>query len=355
MPGFRSGAQGPRAATIGDVARRAGVSVSSVSRYVHGEHVRTASAIESAISDLGFRPSHAAQALKLGRTMTIALVVPDVTNPFFAAVVRGAETVTAAEGYTVLLANTDESPAREHVVLDGLLGRVDGVLLAPASEDDANPKMLHRAGLPVVYIDRRTHTADGQPDVDTVLVDNRGGTRAAIEHLVAHGHRRIAIVSGPESSTPGRERLEAFRDVLAEHDLPLPPAYVQDGGFKEEGGRAAMTRLLELPERPTAVFVANNLMTLGALHAIAAANIQLPGGLSVIGFDDHSYAGLLAAPLTVVDRPMEEQGRVAMHLLLNRIAGRDLSEPKRIVLETRLVERASCAGPASDAGPRTAC
>lgn len=350
MAGPRNRVQGPRAATIGDVARRAGVSVSSVSRYLHGEHVRTAAAIREAVATLRFRPSHAAQTLKLGRTMTIALVVPDVTNPFFAAVVRGAETVTAREGYTVLLANTDESPDRERVVLDGLVGRVDGVLLAPASEDDENPLMLRRAGLPVVFIDRRTHTSDGQPDVDTVLVDNRGGTRAAVEHLLAHGHRRIAIVSGPVESTPGRERLEAFREALAERGMPVPDEYVQFGGFREQGGSAAMLRLLELPQRPTAVFVANNLMTLGALQALQSAAVLVPSELSIIGFDDHPYAGLLAAPLTVVDRPMEEQGRLAMRLLLNRITGRDDSAPQRIVLDARLVERASCAGPAGPAG-----
>ena len=327
----RKRVNGPRATTIGDVARRAGVSVSSVSRYVHGEHVRTAVAIEEAITALGFRPSHAAQSLKLGRTMTIALVVPDVTNPFFAAVVRGAETITAEEGYTVLLANTDESQDRERVVLDGLIGRVDGVLLAPASEDDENPLMLRRAGLPVVFIDRSTHTADGQPDVDTVLVDNRGGTRAAVQHLVTHGHRRIAIVSGPTGSTPGRERLDAFRAGLTEHGLPLPDEYVQFGGFREHGGREAMQRLLALPDRPTAVFVANNVMTIGALHALQAAGVRVPDEVSIIGFDDHPFAGLLAPPLTVVDRPMEEQGRVAMHLLLDRINGRVDSDPQRIV------------------------
>jgi LacI family transcriptional regulator len=208
--------------------------------------------------------------------------------------------------------------------------------------------MLLRAGVPVVFIDRRTHTADGQPDVDTVLVDNRGGTRAAVEHLVGHGHRRIAIVSGPAESTPGRERLEAFREALADDGIPVPDEYVQFGGFKEEGGFRAMQRLLDLPERPTAVFVANNLMTIGALQALLAAGATIPSMLSVIGFDDHPYAGLLAAPLTVVDRPMEEQGRVAMRLLLDRITGTDDSPPRRIVLETRLIERASCAAPPTD-------
>jgi LacI family transcriptional regulator len=343
MAGPRNRVNGPHAATIGDVAQRAGVSVSSVSRYVHGEHVRTAAAIEEAIATLGFRPSHAAQTLKLGRTMTIALVVPDVTNPFFAAVVRGAETVTSQEGYTILLANTDESPDRERVVLDGMIGRVDGILLAPASEDDENPLMLRRAGLPVVFIDRRTRTADGEPDVDTV--HNRGGTRAAIDHLVEHGHRRIAIVSGPAESTPGRERLEAFRETLAAHGISVPDDYVQFGGFREQGGREATERLLQLTDRPTAVFVANNVMTLGALQALLAAGVRVPEDLSIIGFDDHPFAGLLAAPLTVVDRPMEEQGRVAMHLLLNRITGQDESAPRRIVLDTVLVERRSCAGP----------
>ncbi|MES2210893.1 MAG: LacI family DNA-binding transcriptional regulator [Chloroflexota bacterium] len=333
-----------RTTTITDVADRAGVSASTVSRHLRGDTVRNAVTIDDAIQTLGFRPSRAAQALKSGRTGAIALVVPDITNPFFAAVVRGADSLSSAEGYTVFLSNTDESPEREADVLEDLLGRVDGIILGPASEDDQNPLVVHRAGVPLVFIDREIRGSG--VDFDTVLVDNQGGARQAVEHLVGLGHRRIAIVSGQLESTPGRERYEGFSAAIEAAGLDLPDAYVQFGAFREREAYQSMLRLLALPEPPTAVFVGNNLMTIGALHAVRDMAIRVPDDLSIVGFDDHAFADLLAPPLTVVARPMEEQGVLAMRLLLNRIDGRGDASPRRIVLDTTLTVRGSTSAPA---------
>ncbi|MBM4408769.1 MAG: LacI family transcriptional regulator [Chloroflexi bacterium] len=336
-----------RGSTISDVADRAGVSASTVSRHLHGDAVRQGEAIDSVIKILGFRPSRAAQSLRSGRTGSIALVVPDITNPFFAAVVRGAESASAAEGFTVFLSNTEESPEREAQVIDNVLGRVDGIILAPASEDDQNPATVHRAGVPLVFIDCET---TGSPvTFDTILVDNRRGAREAVEHLAALGHRDIAIVSGPLGSTPGRERYEGFMAAMDDAGLPVPDGYVAFGGFKERGGHQAMLRLLGQTRPPTAVFVGNNLMTIGALHAIHELAVPIPDALSVVGFDDHVFADLLHPGLTVVERPMEEQGVIAMRLLLNRIAGRVDAQPRRIVLDTTLRVRGSTAPPSPTA------
>jgi LacI family transcriptional regulator len=334
-----------RSATIIDVAEAAGVSAMTVSRFLRGDRVKAAERIEAAVERLAFRPSEAARSLRSGRTMAIALVVPDITNPYFAAVVRGVESVARDAGFTVVLANSDEDRARERVALDALLGRVDGVILAPVDEEDSNGDAVTAAGLGLVHLDR--HTLKGEA-LDSVLVDNANGAAAAVEHLVGLGHRRIATIAGPSASTPGRERLEGYLRALRDAGIEVPDAYVARSDFKEAGGRVAMGQLWGLSPRPTAVFIANNQMTLGALGWLREEGVAIPETLSVIGFDDHAFAELLDPPLTVVDRPMEEQGAEAMRLLLDQLDGGVLETPRRIVLPTNLVERSSCAPPSEE-------
>jgi LacI family transcriptional regulator len=334
-----------RSATIIDVAEAAGVSAMTVSRFLRGDRVKAAERIELAVERLAFRPSEAARALRSGRTMAVALVVPDITNPYFASVVRGVESVARGAGFTVVLANSDEDRERERQALDALLGRVDGVILAPVDEEDANGESVTAAGLALVHLDR--HTERGEA-LDSVLVDNASGATLAVDHLIGLGHRRIATIAGPSGSTPGRERLEGFERTMRAGGLEVPQGYVARGDFKETGGRSAMQSLWGLDPRPTAVFIANNQMTLGALGWLREAGVDVPARLSVIGFDDHAFAELLDPPLTVVDRPMEEQGAEAMRLLLDQLDGEALETPRRIVLPTRLVERSSCAPPSEE-------
>lgn len=324
--------------TISDVARRAGVSAATVSRYLKGEPVRAEERVRDAIAALDFRPSVVARSLKSGVTRTIGLVIPDVTNPFFAAVVKGVESVAREAGYTISLFNTDESIDRESELVEDLAERVDGLILAPVSERDPVPERARRRGVPIVFLDRDVPGSS----FDAVLIDNHAGGRQAAEHLLGLGHERVAIVSGPLESTPGRQRFEGFTEALRGAGLELSPDYAQIADFRRQGGYQATLRLLGLAAPPTAIFVANNLMTIGALHAVHEVGIKVPERLSIIGFDDLDLADLLAAPLTVVDRPMEEQGVLAIRLLLSRLDGTYTSEPRRIVLETSLVERGSC-------------
>ncbi|MEV4538962.1 LacI family DNA-binding transcriptional regulator [Asanoa sp. NPDC049518] len=322
-------------ATIGDVARRAGVSTTTVSRFLAGQPVRAEESIRAAVQDLAYRPSPVARSLRSGRTRSIAVVVPDVTNPFFAAVVKGAEAVARQDEYHLFLSNTDENVDREAAVLADLVGRVDGAILAPTVESDEAPLRAQQAGLPIVFLDREI---GGTDSFDTVLVDNAGGSRDAARHLLDLGHRRIAIVNGTMHSTPGRQRREAFIETLQQHGLD-PVEEV--GDFREQGGYQAVLRLLALEHPPTALFVTNNLMTVGALRALHDLGIRVPDQLSVIGFDDLDLAALLNPPLTVVDRPMEEQGALAMRLLLRRLRESGDVTARRIVLETNLLVRGS--------------
>lgn len=329
------------------MASRAGVSISTVSRHINGQRVGADGAIEKAIQDLSYRPSMLASSLRSGLSRTVGIVVPDVSNPYFAAVVKGAEDAAADAEYSLFLYNTDENAEREHLVL-GMLAqqRITGLLIAPATEQAERPSALHALGMPVVFIDRRLETGE----FDFVVVDNEGGAREAVEHLVSLGHSRIAVISGPLDTTPGRERDEGFRQTMLASGLEIQPDYTQIGDFKESSGYQAMMRFLALQPAPTAVFVANNQMTIGALRAIHDLGARVPEDLSIVGFDDLDLAELLDPPLTVVWRPTVDQGVLAMKLLRNRIEGTQGGPPRTIRLETHLLVRRSTAAPHGGTG-----
>lgn len=327
--------------TISDVARHAGVSTSSVSRHLKGLQVTGAERIATAVQELGFHPSSVARWLKSGKTFTLGLVVPDVTNPFFAGVVKGVESVAHTAGYTVLLCNTDESADREHSVVSTLMDRVDGLILAPARDDAETADSLAALGIPVVLIDR---TLRDPGPADVVLVDNAGGASAAAVHLLDLGHRRIGLISGPVETTPGAERHQGFLDVCGDPVTVL----IEMADFRESGGYQAAMRLFGRSDPPTAVFAANNMMTVGLLRALHDLGQRIPTDVSVVGFDDHPLGDLLDPPLTVVDRPTENQGAVAARMLLARLADANQRAGRVVRLETKLVIRSSTGTPAGD-------
>ncbi len=329
-------------ATIGDVARMAGVSTTTVSRHLAGQKIRQVAAVEATIATLDFRASAAARSLKSGVTRSIGLVVPDVSNPFFAAVAKGVESVSRQLDLNVFLSNTDESVDRERSVLRGLIGRVDGVILAAARESSDNTEALRRAGVPIVLLDRRLSGCD---DLDSVLVDSEGGATQAAEHLLSLGHRRIGLINGPLDTTPGRQRCEGFVAALSAAEVELDPALVQMGDFKDDSGYQATLRLLGLPVAVTAIFSANNLMSIGVLRALDHIGVRVPDELSFVGFDDLELAEMLSPPLSVISRPAVEQGVLAMRLLRNRIEGNGPPNAQHIVLGTTLTVRGSCGPP----------
>lgn len=329
--------------TITDVAERVGVSVATVSRFLSGFNVRQEEAIRSAIIELNYRPSAAARNLKSGRTGTLAVIVPDITNPFFASVVKGIEQA-AGDDHMVLLVNTNNIKAREEQVLGALFGRVDGVILVPVIEEDEGPSFFSKFGLPIVLVDRITH--DGE-SFDSVLADNAGGARMATEHLISHGHTNIAIISGPLSTTPGKLRHDGFIQTMKSAHLPVEKTFVIEADFSQEGGFNAMRQLLNGEERPTAVFSANNLMTIGALEAIRESGLRIPEDISIIGFDDFEMASLITPPLTVIARDAEAQGREAMEILISTISSKKQVSTQHRTIPVQLVERGSCATPRS--------
>jgi LacI family transcriptional regulator len=329
------------AATIVSVARGAGVSPATVSRFLRGNSVRNADTIRAAIETLGYRPTLAARSLRSGVHYAVAMIVPDIVNPYFASLAKGVESVFRGTQYRVFLCNTDEQSAIDDEVLDDVIHRVDGIILAPAVEQEDAPTQVRKQGLPIVLVDRELC----DKSFDSVLVDNSGGARSAARHLCELGHTQIAMISGPLSNTPGRVRHAGFMEELRRRGIALSESLVQFADFKEAGGQEAMRRLMQLPNPPTAVFCANNAMTIGALKTLTELRVAIGVDVSIIGFDDLDLGPLLHPPLTVIDRPSEEQGAAAARLLLKRLSGASNDQPEHIVLPTRLVVRASCSPP----------
>jgi LacI family transcriptional regulator len=329
-------------ATIGDVAREAGVSITTVSHTLNGTRFvaePTRLRVLAAVERLSYEVNSVAQSLKRNRSHAIGLVITDISNPFFTSLVRGIEDVANQAGYSVILCNTDEDPAKELTYLRMLSRkRVDGIVVAPTGTPSAFIDGLIESGFPLVCIDR---ASPGAP-CDIVLVDNVGGARSATEHLIGLGHRRIGIISGLAPVGTSSERLAGYRAALAGAGIAEQPALVRAGNSRMDGGYRRMLELLDLPARPSALFVTNNLMTLGALGALQARGVRVPEDVALIGFDDFEWAVVLRPRLTAVAQPTYEIGETAARMLLDRVEGDPPPEPRRVVLPTRLIVRESC-------------
>jgi LacI family transcriptional regulator len=327
--------------TARDVARRAGVSTSTVSHVLNGTRVVSAELRErvlAAARELHYEPNAVARSLKIKRSNALGLIISDIGNPFFTAVVRGVEDVANARGYTLILGNTDEDPAKEEAYLRALTARrVDGLILAPAGEPNEYLGRLVRTGFPLVFLDREI---PGLP-IPSVLLDSIVAAHVAVRHLVRLGHTRIAMVAGRGRISSTMDRIDGYRQALAEAGIPFDASLLVSGGSRTEEARAAMLRLLDLDPRPSAVFVANNLMTIGAVDAIQGRGLEIPRDVALVGFDDFSWAGVFRPRLTTIAQPTYELGRTAAELLVHRLSG-ELDGPMRVVLRGQLIIRESC-------------
>ena len=326
--------------TAKDVADLAGVSTATVSRVLNNHpHVtdETRSKVLGAMEQLGYQPSRVARRLRMETTHILGLII-DIANPFFTSVVCGIEDVAYANQYSLLLCNSDDDPARESLYVDVLQAeRVAGIIIAPTDENSTFYEPLLRNGVSIVAMDRRLRPFD----VDTVLVNNVKGAYQATSHLIRLGHRRIGLIGGPSRITTGRERQEGYEKALSEHGLEPDQRLIKVGDFKQDSGYQRACELLEMEEPPTAIFTANDLMTLGALNAIHEKGLKIPRDVAIVGFDDMPWAPSLDPPLTAVAQPTYELGCTAANLLLQRIADQD-REIVEMKLEPTLIIRESC-------------
>jgi LacI family transcriptional regulator len=349
-----------RAVTIQDVAVRSGVSISTVSRVVTGSvavEPATAERVREAIAALGYRPNLLARSFRRRVTHTIGLLVPDNSNPFFAEVARTAEDAGFAEGYSVVLCNSDLSAVKQETYIDVLLAkRVDGLILVssgliPTIDGHDAVERILTAGVPCVVVDRDL----GATPVDQVLVDNEQGGYLAGEHLIDLGHRRIACLVGPNDLTPSAGRIAGFQRALADAGLALAAEDLVRGNGRPDGGAAAVRELLQRRNIATgditAIFAFNDQMAIGAVGALQRAGHRVPQDVSVVGFDDIPQSAAIYPALTTVAQPIGEMGSTGVRLLLDRIARgqpQDHGSCQRVRLSTRLVVREST-GPPPDA------
>jgi LacI family transcriptional regulator len=338
-----------------DVARAAGVSKSAVSRVLNrvpaAASPATAKKVWRAVEELGYVPNAIAASLKHQRTKTIGFVLSDLGNPFFALVAAGFEEVISDAGYTLLVANTGYDHEREVALTRTLLARqVDALLIASAGPGDKHLRAALDRGVRVVLVDSHPRRIS----VDCVMSDNRGGAAQAIRHLLELGHQDIGVITGRDNDSSSVERLEGARETLLSAGLELPESRTYAGDFGISGGADGARTLLTLQPRPTALFVTNNLMTLGTMRALGELGARVPHDISLVAFDDMDWFPIANPPITAVSQPGYEIGRSAAQRLLDRLHGTSRRAPRTILLETELIVRGSTASPSVRRRPLSA-
>jgi LacI family transcriptional regulator len=328
--------------TIEDVARLANVSIATVSRVINnqgGVRKATEERIVSAIEELGYIRSAVARSMKRKETNTIGIIVPDITNPFFPHVVAGIEQKAREKGYYTILSSTNESQKVEEEIVKIFLERgVDGVIITTANETGDHIKRLQDQGIPIVAVDRAIKNFE----VDTVLVDNINGSYQAVRQLILQGHEKIAIICGPQNTTPGHERYLGYKKALEEYNIPLDPNLVFQGDFRETSGYKGALHLFYSENRPTAIFSSNNQMTIGCVKALNELDWKLGEEVSFIGFDDVEIATFIKPKLSVVSRPMTTIGEIAFQLVYDRIHNKESLPKRELLLTPELIIRESC-------------
>lgn len=330
-------------ATIREVAKRAGVSIKTVSNVINDHPYispETHKKVMDAIAELGYRPNRSAQALRSRRNRALASIIPDIKNPFFTAVVRGIEDYAFDAGYMLLLCDSEDNTERETAFIRVLgMGSVAGVVLCTADERVLKQQIhtLQRSNIAVVAIDRDIEDTE----VDAILADNFAGSYQGMMHLLQAGHRRIGIIAGPEYYAPGRERLAGCLQALTDAGAPIDESLIQRTDFKQISSQSATRLLLEQPDPPTAIFVSNGPSAYGTLEVVREKNLRFPDDIAIVVFDDPEWSRIVEQPLTVIAQPGYEMGRMAAEALLKRLA-----DPKRPVqkirVPTQFIHRKSC-------------
>ncbi|XVO89976.1 LacI family DNA-binding transcriptional regulator [Pseudomonas palleroniana] len=329
--------------TMDDVASRAGVSTSTVSHVLNGTRKVspvTVQAVQRAIEEQGYIPNTLARSLARSSTSTIGVAISALSNHYFSETVHAIETECAKHGYMMLFVDTHDDPEQELRVVTALHHRrVDGMVLAPSNGSKALD-YLRANQIPAVLVDRMM-----SEQFDQVGVDNAQPTQALIAHLIAHGHRRIGFIAGREGFSTTDERVAGYRAALQAAGLPFDPQLLVNGGSNTQPARQATAQLLGLAAPPTAIMAGNNLMTLGAMHALRDAHIAVPGQMALVGFDDFDWADFFVPRLTLIAQPVQALGARAVDLLLQRMARPDApTQSVRLAPTLRLRHSCGCIG-----------
>jgi len=330
-------------ATIYDIAKLAGVSPATVSRALNQKgqvKEETRKKILEIAEELNYSPNYLARSLKKKRTFTIALIISDVTNPFFTTLARGVEDKASDQGFNTIFCNTDEDPAKEKEYIDLMLKkRVDGLVVASCSNGDTL-RGLKEKEVPVVLVDRKIEDFDG----DSVVGDSKEAAYELIRHLTeVHGFREIAMITGPVTISTSKDRVAGYQRALQEAGIPVKPEWIMMGSYKEDFGYQIATRFFsEKKKLPQAVFAGNNFIAIGIVRAARERGIKIPEDLALVVFDDLESASLLYPFLTVAKQPAYTMGSLATQFLLERIEKRGIREKREVVLKVETIIRRSC-------------
>ena len=334
--------------TISDVARLAGVSPVTVSRVINNaDNVSPATRerVERAIDELGYVPSGVAKSLRLKRTQTLALIVPDIQNSFWTTVARGVEDAAQSQGYSIFLCNTDENAAKQRRYLEVVISqRADGVIIAPSDSKAENLALLRKRRIPTVVMDRQINGWE----VDTVMGDSVSAARSLVKHLIDLGHRRIAMISGPQTTSTSTERVIGYRLALDEAGISYDPELVKFGEYRSISGERLTHQLVAASNRPTAIFAANNVIALGVIDALSAHDMRIPQDMALVSFDDLPNTSRLFPFLTVAVQPAYDLGANAAQLMLSRLESDQSPAPRRVILPSRMIIRHSCGATLND-------
>jgi LacI family transcriptional regulator, galactose operon repressor len=331
-------------ANIHDVARRAGVSVATVSHVINESRfvsAPTRKKVLAAVAELNYRRDGIARSLRRAKTGTIGVLISDITNPFFSDLVRGIEDAIydRKDGHNFILCNTEEDDAKELLYLNVLLEkRVDGMIIAPAGGNEAELKAIIASGVPMVFVDRAIIGVDA----DSVGVNNREAAGEAVAHMIRLGHRSIAVMRAQLRADTIEDRVAGYRDALAGAGLLIVPALSPVSASTIAAAQQVGRDLLASAGRPDAIFCTNNFMTLGLMQAVTEAGLECPRDIAVVGFDDFPWSTAFRPRLTAVAQPSYQIGVEAVALLFDRILGRRQGVPVRLTLKASLIVRDSC-------------
>lgn len=330
---------------IRDLAVLTGFSVSTVSRVINGKSeqfrisAKTSEIILKAAADHNYYPNRIARGLRLEKTETIGLIVPDIANQFFSSVAKTIELESRKNGYSIFLCDSLDDISTESELLNLLAGRkVDGIILAPVGTHSDHVTEFAKNGIPVVIIDRYL------PDtsIPYITTDNYFGACKATEHIISMGHRIIACIQGKTGISANTDRISGYKDTLRQNNIPVDNSLIVGDDFGEENGYLQTKMLLSKANPPTAIFALSNLISLGAMRAIAEKGLSISDDISLVSFDDQPYSGLLASPMTTVEQEKDKIAGRAVNLLLEMISGKkDIKEIERTMIRPRLIVRNS--------------
>ena len=330
--------------TIKVIAERGGVSVTTVSRVLSGqaEKYRISKKTEELVTrladELHYEPNMLARSLRLKQTFTIGMIVPDISNPFFASIARYVEIESRTAGYSVIVCDSQEETKLEEESLKVLeMRKVDGMIICPVGRESKNIVKVSKSNIPIVIVDRYFP----ELNLSCVVSDNYHGAIQAVNHFIGKGHRKIAFIQGLSDTSVNKERVKGYIDAHKQNDLPVNESFIVGEDFGEQNGYIGAKILLNGTECPTAIFGGSNLISLGAIRAISEEGLSIPDDISLIAFDDQPYFDFLTTPVTSVRQKKEELGKIAITLLFSELSGHSTSDKKKIIIPTELIVRKS--------------